>query len=335
MKKIFEKAFEYRGVLIEDTYMEAFSGIYFRILVTAERGVRPEDRHSPWLEDDELRWIAYRATATPAVVVGRLEAGTEMFLSSEKTPDGREGVVIQYWWSYREDKPIEKQVEKFWYEVSIRIRQDILSCSGGTSRVFNWLPQEYSVGKVDTYELVGKCGGGYEWVEHKWGREMIVVPLMSGFDFMIERYLNYGIGICGAALWVFCSDVKSCREACREAVKKLYEVEGVVTPFGACPSGSLPEYYPPIGPPTNYYYCPSLRGKISSSKVPEGVNSIFEIVINGMTREHILNAVRVCINELVKHEGVIGISGANYGGKLGKHMLKLIDALSRDSISRV
>ncbi len=324
---LFKRSFTYHGIEIEDTFMEAFKGIYFRILVTAERGIRPEDRYSPWLEDDELRWIAYRATATPAVVVGRLEAGTEMFLPREVSPDGREGVIIQYWWSYRDDKPLERQVEKFWYEVSIRIRQDILSCSGGTSRVFNWLPPENASGRVDTYELVGKCGGGYEWIEHKWGRDMIVVPLMSGFDFMIERYLYYGIGICGAAVWVFCRDVQSCREACREAVKRLYSVEGVITPFGACPSGSLPENYPPVGPPTNYYYCPSLREKLPNSKVPKTVNSIYEIVINGISREHILKAVKECVNELAKHEGVLGVSGANYGGKLGKYMISLREAL--------
>ena len=326
---LFRNSFEYKGVEIEDTYIEAFDGLYFRILVTAERGIDPQDRQSPWLEDDELRWIAYRATATPAIVVGRLEAGVEMYVPPSMTPDGREGVVIQYWWSYRPDKPLDKQIEKFWYEVSIRIRQDILSCSGGTSRVFNWLPPDKALGKVDTYELVGKCGGGYEWIEMKYdGREMIIVPLMSGFDFEIERYLYYGVGISGAAIWVMCRDHTSCRRACREAVKKLYNVEGVVAPFGACPSGSLPENYPPIGPPTNYYYCPSLRNRIPNSKVPEGVNSIYEIVINGIDIDHIKRAIRQCIDELVKHDGVLGISGANYGGKLGRHRIYLREVLT-------
>lgn len=324
---IFKNSFTYKGVEIEDTYAEASSGLYFRILVTAERGLKPEDRYSPFLEDDELRWIAYRATSTPAVVVGRLEAGIEKWVSSSETPDGREGVVIQYWWLYREDKPIEKQVEKFWYEVSIRIRQDILSCSGGTSRLFNWLPKEYAIGKVDTYELVGKCGGGFEWIEHKWGREMIVIPLMSGFDFEIEKELYYGIGISGVSLWVFCKDVNSCRYACREVIKKLQEVDGVITPFGSCPSGSLPENYPPIGPPTNYYYCPSLRRKFKNSKVPENVNSIYEIVINGISIEHIKNALKIAIDILVQYPDILGISAAHYEGKLGKHRIYLHDVL--------
>ncbi len=327
-KRVFERSFTYKGVEIEDTEIEAFDGIFMRILVTAERGIKPKDRESPWLEDDELRWIAYRATATPAIVVGRLEAGTEMYVSPDKTPDGRDGVIIQYWYSYRTDKPLEEQVKKFWKEVSIRIRQDILSCSGGTSRVFNYLPPELEKGKIDTYELVGKCGGGYEKIELKYGgREMIVIPLMSGFDFEIERTLGYGIGIAGAALWIFCTDVNGCREACREAVKKLYNVEGCITPFGACPSGSLPENYPPIGPPTNYYYCPSLRNVVKGSKVPEGVNSIYEIVINSMNIDSLRRAVREVIDVVSRYPEVIAVSAANYGGRLGKLIVRLADLL--------
>ncbi|NPA23393.1 MAG: formylmethanofuran--tetrahydromethanopterin formyltransferase [Crenarchaeota archaeon] len=326
--RIFERSFNYKGVEIEDVQVEAFDGLFLRVLVTAERGIKPKDIESPWLEDDELRWIAYRATSTPSIVVGRLEAGTEMYVPSERTPDKRDGVVIQYWYSYRRDISVEEQIRKFWREVSIRIRQDILSCSGGTSRLFNYLPKEVSVGEVDTYELVGKCGGGYERVVNKYdGREMIIVPLMSGFDFEIERKLLYGIGIAGAALWIFCTSVNECREACREAVKRLYNVEGCITPFGACPSGSLPENYPPIGPPTNYYYCPSLRNIVKNSKVPEGVRAIYEIVINSMDIDSLRKAIRESVNVLVQYPGVVGISAANYGGRLGRLLLRLSDLL--------
>ncbi len=329
MGKIFQRSIEYKGVEIEDVMIEAFKGIFIRILVTAERGLKPSDIESPWLEDDELRWIAYRATATPAIVVGRIEAGIEKFVNPTETPDGRNGVVIQYWYSYDASRPIDQQVNKFWKEVSIRIRQDILSCSGGTSRVFNYVPKELAVGYIDTYELVGKCGGGYEKVIKKYdGRDMIVIPLMSGFDFEIERCLGYGIGIAGSTLWIFCTDVNACREACREAVKRLYMVEGCIAPFGACPSGSLPEYYPPIGPPTNYYYCPSLKNILKDmSKVPEGVKSIFEIVINAISIEHLIKAFRECIETVVKYPEVVGISAANYGGRLGQLMFNLTELL--------
>ncbi len=327
--RLFRYSFTYKGVEIESTWVEAFKGIYMRILVTAERGIKPRDRESPWLEDDELRWIAYRATATPAIVVGRVEAGIEMYLQPDRTPDGREGVVIQYWYGYRDNMPLDKQLSRFWKEVSIRIRQDILSCSGGTSRVFNYMPRELEQGKIDTYELVGKCGGGFERIERKYDdREMIIIPLMSGFDFEIEKKLGFSIGIAGAALWVFCTDVNSCREACREAVKRLYNVEGCITPFGACPSGSLPENYPPIGPPTNYYYCPSLRNIVKKSKVPEGIASIYEIVINALSVDHLKRAMREAIDVLSRYPGVVGVSAANYGGKLGKLILPLEELFS-------
>ncbi|MEM1989745.1 MAG: formylmethanofuran--tetrahydromethanopterin formyltransferase, partial [Candidatus Bathyarchaeia archaeon] len=100
------------SVLIEDTYAEAFDGLYFRILVTAS-------------DKRVLIKAAEDATATPSTVIGRIEGGIESWVPREKTPDGRLGVILQFWSSIDERKPIEESVRKFYRELSYRIRQDI------------------------------------------------------------------------------------------------------------------------------------------------------------------------------------------------------------------
>jgi len=294
-------------VEVEDTYAEAFDGLYFRVLVTA---------------DDEftLRRAAEDATATPSVVIGRVEGGIEKYLSQEETPDGRLGVILQFWSGLDEKKPLNEIVEKFYKEFSYRIRQDILVKP--FTAVFDACPNP--VGRVDAMERIGHCGDGYEWIEKRHGRDMIIVPIMVP-DFQIERYLGYGRGVTGGNFWYMCKTKRAVMEAGRNALKAIHEVEGVITPFGVCSAGSKAETrFPRIGPTTNHPYCPSLKERLGKeSKVPEGVNYIPEIVINGLTLNSVKEAMKVGIEAASQVDGVVKISAGNYGGKLGKHKIFL------------
>jgi len=308
---------------IEDTYAEAFDGLFSRILVTGERGLTQKDIKSPLLEYDPLRFAAYRATATPSTVVGRVEAGIEKWLPKNQTPDERDGVVLQYWGMYDEKKPLKEQAEKFYKEMSIRIRQDILSASGGTTRVFNWMKPGTTIYKIDSEERVGKCGGGYETALEEHGRKVASVPLMMGHDFPIDNPIECGKGVSGANFWIFCKDVRAGRRAGKASIEAIKKVDNVITPFYICPSGSMVKDYPPIGPPTNYPYCPSLKNKIPDSKVPKDVNSIPEIVIDGVNLESVENAMREGMLAAISTKGVKMISAGNYEGKLGQHKIYL------------
>jgi formylmethanofuran--tetrahydromethanopterin N-formyltransferase len=309
-----------KEINIDDTYCEAFYGLYVRVLVTAERGIYPGDRIDPFIENDELRFAAYRSTSTPATVVGRTEAGIEAWLPKSQTLDGREGAILQFWIMYNEEKPLENQIEKLYREFSIPVRQDILSCY--TTSLYDWLKPEDGieiVGTIDTRRYIGDCGGGYERVSTK----TIEVPLMGGQDFIVDKKFNVGKGVSGANLWFFCDSVLSGRKAGREAVKAINEVEGVITSFYTCPSGSMVANYNEIGPPTNYQYCPTLKNEIKDSLVPEGIGAIPEIVIDGISLKAVRNAMKVGIESVVDMEGVKRISAGNYGGKLGQVKLEL------------
>jgi len=300
------------SVEIEDTYAEAFEGLYFRVLVTAD-------------DEETLKKAAEDATATPSIVIGRIEGGIERYLRKDETPDGRLGVILQFWAALEKDKSLNKVIRKFYKEFSYRIRQDILVKP--FTAIFDMCPDP--IGRVDAMERIGRCGDGYEWIENLYGREMIIVPIMVP-DFKIERYLGYGRGVTGGNFWYMCRTKEAVMEAGKRALEAIHKVEGVVTPFDICSAGSKAETkFPEIGPTTNHPYCPSLRKRLKSkSKVPEGVNYIPEIVINGITLESVKEAMKVGIEAASKVDGVVKISAGNYGGKLGDYKIYLRELFS-------
>lgn len=284
---------------VKDTYAEAFSGIYCRVLVTAD-------------DKKTLERAAYDATATPGTVIGRVEGGIEAWVDKKCTPDGRSGAVLQFWYD-------TSNIEKFDVELSYRIRQDILVKP--FTRVFDASinPEGY----VDTMKQVGHCGDGFEWEEVLYGRNMIVVPIAIP-DFMIERKLGYSRGIMGANFWYMCKTKDSVLNAGRKALEVIEEVEGAVTPFDICSAASKPETnYPWIGPTTNHPYCPSLKNVLKESKVPEGVAYIPEIVINGVNKDTVNKAMKAGIAAVLDDEDVLMVSAGNYEGLLGDYKIYL------------
>jgi formylmethanofuran--tetrahydromethanopterin N-formyltransferase len=294
---------------IDDTYAEAFSGIFCRVIVTAD-------------DMETLCRAAEGSTATPSVVIGRTEGGVERYLSEKETPDKRKGAILQFWGEINPKKTFAESLEKFEKELSYRIRQDILVKP--FTAVFDALPD--AEGKFDMMERVGHCGDGYEWVETRFGREVIVVPLMVP-DFVIERYLGYGRGVMGGNFWVMCKTKQALKEAGQKALIAIASVPDVITPFDVCSAGSKPEtHFPQIGPTTNHLYCPSLKAGLGKeSLVPDGVNFIAEIVIDGMSLEAVKQATKAGIDAVLEVDGVVRVSAGNYGGKLGKYKIPLRD----------
>ncbi len=63
------------------------------------------------------------------------------------------------------------------------------------------------------------------------------------------------------------------------------------------------------------------------SQVPDNVNSVYEIVINGLNSEVVKKAMAEGIKAAVKVPGVVKISAGNYGGKLGPFRAYLKEVL--------
>ena len=299
-------------VEVEDTYAEAFDGLYCRVVVTAD-------------DKDVLTRAAADATATPSIVVGRIEGGIERPADAHETPDGRHGAILQFWGGIKKGTPLGNSVDKFVKELSYRIRQDILVKPFTALYDASLKPS----GSMDMMEQVGHCGDGFEWEETYHGRNMIAIPLMVS-NFLIERKIGYAIGVMGANFWYMCKTKKAVTEAGRKALKAIRSIEGVITPFDVCSAGSKPETnFPWIGPTTNHPYCPTLKRTLGKeSKVPTDVRYIPEIVINGTSLEAVKEAMTVGIQSILDVRGVVKISAGNYGGKIGKHKIHLRGVLS-------
>ena len=85
---------------VENTYAEAFEGLYCRVIVTA-------------YDEEVLHNASEDATATPSIVVGRVEGGIEKWLIPKETPDGRMWTIWQFWGVIDNRKPEQSSLEKF------------------------------------------------------------------------------------------------------------------------------------------------------------------------------------------------------------------------------
>lgn len=286
---------------VEDTYCEAFDGLAARMLITA-------------IDVKRLRRAAFDSTALPCTVLGESEAGVERFLGKDETPDNRIGAIIQVWVNKTKDAR-----EKMEFELGRRIRQGILVVPSTT--LFNALESEET---LDMTYRVGNCGDGFETYEKHFGREVINIPIMMG-SFRIERKIGLQEGIMGGNLWFQCKGEKNALEILDKAEEAVKKTEGVVLTFReGCSAGSKAGgRHKHIGPSTNEAYCPTLKKRINYSQVPEGVESIPEVVINGLTIENVREAMKKAVKAVDGMEGLLGISAGNYGRKLGRHKIRL------------
>ncbi|RJS49461.1 MAG: formylmethanofuran--tetrahydromethanopterin formyltransferase [Methanobacterium sp.] len=287
---------------IENTFAEAFTGKCVRAIITAE-------------DEEIVKKAAFDATSTPGAVIGRVEGGVERFLDASQTPDNRPGAMVQFYFGLDD-------LEKFEVELSYRIRQDIL-VKPFTS-LYNATPQPE--GYLGMMKQVGHCGDGYEWEENIYGREMIVVPIALP-DFKIEKQMGYQSAVMGANFWYMCRTKKGVMEAGNKALEAIREIEGVITPFDICSAASKVETnYPWIGPTTNHPYCPSLKPRLKEeSLVPDDVNYVPEIVINGLDMEKVEMAMKAGLEAVLEVDDVLGVSAGNYQGKLGDYQINLRD----------
>ena len=294
--------------IIEDTFCEAFEGLCVQLMVTAQ--------------DAEFLNRAINAfTALPSTVFGDAEGGIVRWLSENETIDGRLGAIVQLWVTGTG----KKATAKFYDQLGRRMRQGILVVP--TTAVFDYFPVT-TENKFKMMDNVGHCGDGYESIVEIYNRNLISVPIMMGYDFLIENELSYAPGVMGGNLWLFCDSIDTGIIAGREAVKIIAEFDDVCTTFDVCSAGSKPETsFPEIGPSTNHPYCPTLKDKLPQGefKVPEGVKSIPEIIFNALDIETIQKTMLKVIEGIIDLDGLMKISAGNYGGKLGKFKILLRD----------
>ena len=99
-------------------------------------------------------------------------------------------------------------------------------------------------------------------------------------------------------------------------------------PGGVCRSGSkVGSRYKNLIASTAETYCPTLRDQVATQLV-DGAACAYEIVIDGVSEEAVQGAMQAAIEDAAG-EGVLAIGAGNFGGRLGKHLIRLHDLFGK------
>lgn len=171
-------------------------------------------------------------------------------------------------------------------------------------------------------------GDGYQKSKLIGDRRFWRIPVMDG-EFLVEDSVAIQKGVAGGNFLILAQDQAAGLGAAERAIGATESLAGIMTPFpgGVVRSGSkVGSRYPSLKASTADRYCPTLRGRVESD-LPENVNCVYEIVIDGTSREAVARATRAGI-EAAAGDGVVSIGAGNYGGKLGKHHFHLHDIMT-------
>lgn len=293
------------STLIEETFAEAFDMSYARIVVTAI------DSH--WLAAAIGEFCGYGSSVIGCdaeIAVERNLTGAAN--SDQETPDGRPGVSVLVFGfgSVSLGKALTS-----------RVGQCLMTCP--TTAVYDGLPNGEK--SIPLGKHIRFFGDSFQKSKVIDGHRFWRIPVMDG-EFIVEDIVHVEAGIGGGNFIIQGADQASTLAAARRAADEIEKLPNVISPFagGVVRSGSkVGSRYKALRASTADGYCPTLRGRVDT-KLHDGVNCAYELVIDGTSFEEIANAMKVAIHAAAG-EGVIAISAGNYGGNLGKHHFHLKD----------
>jgi formylmethanofuran--tetrahydromethanopterin N-formyltransferase len=288
-----------RGVFIEETFAEAFTMRVARLIVTG--------RTMRWAREAALKLTGFATS----VIGCKCEAGIERELPEAETPDGRPGISILFMVMSKDDMG-KRLIE--------RVGQTVLTCP--TTACYDGLPA--APDRVGVGSALRFFGDGFQASKLIGGERFWRIPVMEG-EFLVQEKFGMVKGVGGGNFLMLAKSADAALEAAEAAADAMTGMAGVILPFpgGVVRSGSKvgSRRIKTMIASTNDAFCPTLRA-ITASQLPEGVNSVLEIVINGTDAEAISRAMRAGIDAACR-EGMVAITAGNYGGKLGPHHFHL------------
>jgi formylmethanofuran--tetrahydromethanopterin N-formyltransferase len=296
-----------RDVFIEDTFAEAFTMRVARVVITAKT----------------VRWVhaaAAKLTGFATSVIGcKVEAGVEQELSAADTPDGRPGTSILLMTMSKDDMP-KRLIE--------RIGQTVLTCP--TTACYDGLPD--APDRVGVGSALRFFGDGFQISKVVGGERFWRIPVMEG-EFLVQEKFGMQKGVAGGNFLILAQSADAALGAAEAAADAMASQPGIILPFpgGVVRSGSKvgSRRIKSMIASTNDAYCPTLKA-VTQSALPANVNSVLEIVINGVDAPSIASAMRIGIDAACG-KGVVAISAGNYGGKLGPHHFHLRQIMNGSS----
>lgn len=287
-----------KSTAIVDTFAEAFKMYGSRIIITAET--------KEW-----AMAAAQSITGFATSVIGcKCEAGIEATIDADESPDLRPGVSVLIF---------AMDAESLGKRLMERIGQCVMTCP--TTACYNGLTKGSPV-------LIGGqlryFGDGHQISKVLGESKLWRIPVMDG-EFLVEDKFNVQESVGGGNLLILGKDQKATLKAASAATKAMRKLTGIILPFpnGVVRSGSkVGSKYKKLIASTNDAYCPTLRGVVENSELDDDINSVLEIVIDGLTLEAVEQAMRVGAIAAAK-PGIKKISAGNYGGGLGQYHIHL------------
>jgi formylmethanofuran--tetrahydromethanopterin N-formyltransferase len=299
------------GVQIDDTFAEAFNMRGTRVIITAQ--------NHKWAYNAANAMTGF---ATSVIGCG-VEAGIERELNPEETPDGRPGVAILMF--AMGSAVLMKQLEN-------RMGQTILTCP--TAAAFSGIEgnERINLGKNLRF-----FGDGFQTSKQFGGKRYWRVPVMDG-EFITEETTGMVRAVGGGNFLVLGTSQPQALAACEAAIEAMRKIPNVIMPFpgGIVRSGSkVGSKYKTMFASTNDAFCPTLKG-LTNTQLSDDIESVMEIVIDGLTDADIRKATYVGIKAACKlgaENGIKRISAGNYGGKLGQFQFHLRDIMNDKNLS--
>lgn len=289
------------GVTIDETFAEAFPMKATRVIITAHT--------EQWALNSARSMTGF---ATSVIGCG-VEADIERKLDPSETPDGRPGYSAMFF--AMSNKVLIKQLET-------RAGQTVLTSPG--SALFAGIDDgdPIPLGKNLRY-----FADGFQTSKLINNKRYWRIPVMDG-EFLVEETTGKVNAIGGGNLLVMAETLDAALLASEKAVEAMRTVPNIILPFpgGVVRSGSkVGSKYAALHASTNDAFCPTLKG-ITNTQLSSEIESVLEIVIDGLTEEDINKAMRIGIETFCSigaYNGIKRISAGNYGGKLGPHHFHL------------
>ncbi len=284
---------------IEDTFAEAFPMRAARLVITA--------RTPRWAREAALKLTGFATS----VIACKCEAAIERELTLDETPDARPGISVLLF---------TMDTESLGKRLVERLGQTVLTCP--TTSCFDGLPDAAT--RTSAVRALRVFGDGLQASkvigDHRYWR----LPVMEG-EFLVQESFGVQKGVGGGNFLILAEDADSALAAAEAAVEAIEGRPGVILPFpgGIVRSGSKvgSKRYKGMIASTNDAYCPTVRS-LTESSLPDGVNAVLELVLDGLDASAISDAMRVGIDAACL-PGVRLITAGNYGGKLGPHHFHL------------
>jgi formylmethanofuran--tetrahydromethanopterin N-formyltransferase len=276
-------------VEVYDTFAEAWTLEVARVLITAMTS--------------ELAMGAanqFAGAAGSSMIGSAINAGIERAAAPGETPDNRPGVYVSL-------AHVPDSREGMVKEIELRVA---LASLVPTVTIFNaMIPgvETVSVNLHDKFAMSKERWAEKDSEREVAGRLMAVVPTTTG-EFSYEKCLDVSTGGTDGHFVCFAVNAASAVAAILAAKDALVAVDGVA-PMGY----GLEQVFRELD------YIPSLREQVEDTKIPEGVNSVLNLLMFGASAEAMSKAMAASLKAAAQAPGVLALTAMNFGGQFGKH----------------